>query len=172
MASTEVSICPNCGAKNRVPAARDGIPRCGRCGTPLPWTATADDETFEDVVSRSGLPVLLDLWATWCGPCHTVSPALERLARRHAGRVKLVKVDVDQAPRTAERFEVRGIPTLLVVRGGEVVARRTGAASEADFDQWLQAALPDAAEDGDARSSDGDGTDAHASSGADARDSG
>jgi thioredoxin 2 len=172
VATTEVSVCPNCGAKNRVPAARDGAPRCGRCGTSLPWTATADDGTFDDVVERSDLPVLLDLWAPWCGPCRIVSPALERLARRHAGRVKLVKVDVDEAPRTAERYQVRGIPTLLVVRDGEVVARRTGAASEADFDGWLQAALPDVAEDSDASAPNGEAADAAASSAADARDFG
>lgn len=133
--------------------------------------AAADDETFDDVVSRSGLPVLLDLWATWCGPCRVVSPALERLAQRHAGQIKLVKVDVDQAPRTAERFQVRGIPTLLVVRDGEVVARRTGAASEADLDGWLQAALPDAEEDDTLASADA-GADTTASSGAGARDLG
>ncbi len=115
--------------------------------------------------------MLLDLWAPWCGPCRIVSPALERLARRHAGRIKLVKVDVDQSPRTAERFQVRGIPTLLVVRDGEVVARRTGAASEADFDGWLQAALPDR-RGRRHPSPNGDAADATASSAADARDLG
>jgi thioredoxin 2 len=124
-----------------VPAAAPGSPRCGSCQAPLPWIADADDATFTELVERSRLPVLLDLWAPWCGPCRMVSPALERLARKHAGRVKLVKVDVDQAPATQQRFDVRGIPTLLVMNGGQVVARQTGAPPEPALEAWLDQAL-------------------------------
>src|SRR5918997_989778 len=91
-----VVVCPNCGTKNRVPAAASGVPRCGKCGTDLPWIADADDTSYDDVAVSSALPVIVDLWAEWCGPCRMVSPALENLARAFAGTVKLVKVDVDR----------------------------------------------------------------------------
>ncbi len=83
----------------------------------------------------------MDLWAPWCGPCRTVSPTLERLAREYPGRVKLVKVDVDQAPALARRFGVQGIPTLLVMHGDRVVARQTGAPPEPALRAWLDGAL-------------------------------
>ena len=131
----------NCGARNRVPAVASGVPRCSRCHEPLPWCTDARDDTFADVVEGSSLPVLLDLWAPWCGPCRVVSPTLGQLARERAGNVKLVKVDVDQARRVAERFAVQGIPTLLVLHDGEVVARQTGAAPIAALRTWLDQAL-------------------------------
>jgi thioredoxin 2 len=133
--------CPSCGAKNRVPAVSTGIPRCGRCQTPLPWSADADDATFVDVVERSSLPVLLDLWAPWCGPCRVVSPMLEQLAVERAGRLKLVKVNVDDAPGVGARFSAQSIPTLLVLRGEEVVARQVGAAPIDRLRTWLDSAL-------------------------------
>jgi thioredoxin 2 len=136
-----VVVCPTCGRKNRVPAAANGLPRCGQCHRPLPWLAEAGDDSFGDVVERAKLPVLVDLWAPWCGPCRAVSPALESLARERAGRIKLVKVNVDESPTTAHRFEVQGIPTLLVFDKGTAVARQTGAAPEAALRQWLDQAL-------------------------------
>jgi len=93
------------------------------------------------VVERAKLPVLVDLWAPWCGPCRAVSPALENLAREQAGRIKLVKVNVDESPVTAHRFGVQGIPTLLVLDKGTAVARQVGAAPEAALRQWLDRAL-------------------------------
>jgi thioredoxin 2 len=137
----DIIACPVCGKKNRVPAAASGYPRCGNCHSPLPWIATADDTNFASVAEDASVAVLLDLWAPWCGPCRTVSPALENLARQYAGRVKLVKVDVDQAPRTAERFGVQGIPTLILLRHGSTKARQTGAAPEPALRQWLDQAL-------------------------------
>jgi thioredoxin 2 len=101
----------------------------------------AGDDTFPEVADASKIPVLVDLWAPWCGPCRMVSPALEQLARAMAGRVKLVKVNVDETPRLAERFSVQGIPTLLLMRGGEVVARQTGAAPEHALRDWLDHSL-------------------------------
>ena len=118
-----IIACPHCGKRNRVPAAAAGVPRCGNCHNPLPWITAADDESFADVVDAARLPVLVDLWATWCAPCRVVSPALEQVARDLAGTVKLVKVDVDAAPKTAARFAVQAIPTLLVMSGGDVKAR-------------------------------------------------
>jgi thioredoxin 2 len=139
--ATNVVQCPNCGKKNRVPAAAKGTPRCANCHEPLPWIVDADDTTFGDVVDASTVPVLLDLWAPWCGPCRMVSPALENLAREHAGSLKLVKVNVDGAPRVATRFDARSIPTLVVLDGGKVVARQIGAAPEHQLRAWLDAAL-------------------------------
>lgn len=139
--TTSVVQCAVCGKKNRVPAAGSGVPRCGNCRAPLPWIADADDETFAEVAAAPAIPVVLDLWAPWCGPCRMVSPALESLARQYAGKVKLVKVNVDQAPQLGRRFEVRGIPTLLVLKKGEVVSRQTGAAAEHVLKDWLDRAL-------------------------------
>jgi thioredoxin 2 len=139
--ANDVMPCPNCGKKNRVPAAAKGTPRCANCHESLPWIADADDQSFGDVVNSSKVPVLLDLWAPWCGPCRVVSPALETLARENAGAVKLVKVNVDEAPGIAQRFSAQSIPTLVVLRQGEVVARQIGAAPEPQLRQWLRAAL-------------------------------
>lgn len=136
--------CPVCGRRNRVPAATEGIPRCGNCGSPLPWIVDASDGTYLDVVDESSMPVLVDLWAPWCGPCHLVSPALEQLAKDFAGEVKLVKVNVDDSPSISQRFDVRGVPTLLVAQHGEVVARQTGAAPESALRAWLRDALANA----------------------------
>lgn len=133
--------CPGCGARNRVPGAAAGTPSCGKCKAPLPWIVDADDNSYGEVVESSKLPVLLDLWAPWCGPCRMVSPALEKLAIGFAGRVKLVKVNVDQSPRTQARFEVQGIPTLIVLQEGRVLDRQTGAAPEPALRQWLSGAL-------------------------------
>lgn len=144
MADSSVIACDACGRRNRVPAVARGVPRCAQCKAPLPWLADADATTFAAVADASRIAVLLDLWAPWCGPCRTVSPALERLARANVGRVKLVKVNVDEAPSIAERFGVRGIPTLIVLRRGDVVARQTGAPPEPALQAWLDGALRDA----------------------------
>jgi thioredoxin 2 len=135
--STTVVECPACGRKNRVPAAADGVPQCGNCHRPLPWLADAGDDDFADVVERSRLPVLVDMWATWCAPCRMVSPALEQVARDLAGRLKLVKVDVDRAPKLSERFTVQAVPTLMIVQNGDVLSRRAGAAAAPVLRQWV-----------------------------------
>jgi thioredoxin 2 len=101
----------------------------------------AGDDDFAGIADAARIPVLVDLWAPWCGPCRMVSPALEQLARGMAGRVKLVKVNVDDSPKVAERFSVQGIPTLLLMRGGAVVARQTGAAPEPALRGWLEQGL-------------------------------
>jgi thioredoxin 2 len=136
-----VVVCPNCGRRNRVPASADGVPRCGHCHHGLPWIAAADDATFDAVATKARIPVLVDLWAPWCGPCRMVSPALEALTRERVGQLKLVKVDVDESPQVAQRFAVQGIPTLVVMQDGEVVARQTGAAPEQALRTWLDQAL-------------------------------
>jgi len=145
---SDVTVCPVCGRKNRVPAAASGVPRCGQCHSSLPWIADADDESFATVVESAVLPVLVDLWAPWCGPCRMVSPALEALARSHAGRVKLVKINVDDSPRTGGRYSVQIIPPLLVIDHGEVIARQAGAAPEHVLRAWLDEALTKASSSG------------------------
>jgi thioredoxin 2 len=136
-----IVACPNCGRKNRVPAAASGNPRCGNCHNPLPWATAADDNSYHAVVEEAALPVLVDLWAPWCGPCRMISPALEEIARARAGKVKLVKVNVDESPQIAGRHGVQSIPTLLVLDHGNVVARQTGAAPEPALRAWLDEAL-------------------------------
>ena len=137
--------CQNCGRKNRVPAAARGTPRCAQCHKPLPWIAEADDGSFAEVADAGSLPVLVDVWAPWCGPCRMVSPVLDRLAHELAGRLKLVKVNADAAPRVASRFSVQGIPTLLLMRRGQVVARQTGARPEPALRAWLEHELASSA---------------------------
>lgn len=93
------------------------------------------------VAERSPLPALIDFWAAWCGPCRMVSPVLDRLARERAGRIKLVKVDVDRSPQLSRRFDVQAIPTLMIIVGGKVVARQAGAAPAEVLRSWLDGAL-------------------------------
>jgi thioredoxin 2 len=140
-ARSSVVTCPHCARRNRVPAVADGTPRCGNCHRRLPWIADAGDDDFAAVAERAPVPVLVDLWATWCAPCRTVSPTLERLAAERAGELKLVKVDVEAAPRLSRRFDVRAVPTLMVLRDGEVLARQPGAAPEPALRTWLDQAL-------------------------------
>lgn len=133
--------CANCGQANRVPAVAAGVPACASCHRPLPWITDAGEGDFAEVVERAGLPVLVDMWATWCPPCRMVSPALEQLAAERAGSLKLVKVDVDTAPGLAQRFAVRAVPTLMVMRDGKVLARQAGASSLPALRNWLDGAI-------------------------------
>ncbi|MGW3851832.1 thioredoxin family protein [Streptomyces fagopyri] len=133
--------CDRCGRGNRVPAAAAGTPRCGNCRSPLAWITQAGDGDFAEVAEQAGPYVLVDLWATWCGPCRTVGPALERVAHELAGRVKLVKVDIDRSPRLAQRFQVQAVPTLLLLDRGELISRRTGAATAPALKGWVEESL-------------------------------
>jgi len=121
-----VLVCAHCGRKNRIAPSERGAPHCGACGKPLPWLVSATDATF-DVEAKSSVTVLVDLWAPWCGPCRFVSPILEELAREFAGRLKVVKVNVDDNRQTQARFGAMSIPTLVVLRDGREVDRIVGA---------------------------------------------
>jgi len=146
-ATTDVQLihCPSCGATNRVPRARlqsGDQPICGRCKTPLAATTppvTVTDENFGSEVEASQLPVLLDLWAAWCGPCRTIAPVIEQLATEMAGRVKVGKLNVDENPQTAARFGVRSIPTLLILKNGREADRLVGALPKQEILRRLQA---------------------------------
>jgi thioredoxin 2 len=133
--------CPACGKTNRIPATAPGRPRCGNCRHDLPWIVDAVDADFKRIAEQSTVPVLIDFWAVWCGPCLQVSPVLEQLAAEKAGRIKLVKVDVDRAPGLSSRFAVQAIPTLMVIVSGMVIARQAGAAPAAELRTWLEHAL-------------------------------
>ncbi|MCX2928994.1 thioredoxin [Mycobacterium sp. CVI_P3] len=136
--------CPQCGTRNRVPSSTaSGKPRCAQCRQWLPWIVDAGDADYTAVVEQASVPVLVDLWAPWCGPCRTVSPALEQLATERAGRLKLVKVNVDNAPQISHRFEVQAVPTLLITQRGKVLARRAGAAPVAALRAWVDGTLSD-----------------------------
>jgi len=139
--AAELIKCPHCGRRNRVPAVANGTPHCGNCHRPLPWIVDAGDDDFAAVAEAASVPVLVDLWAPWCGPCRMVSPALAQLAIELAGKIKLVKVNVDNSPRLQQRFSVQSIPTLLLLRNGQVAARQVGAAPVPQLRSWVQQAL-------------------------------
>lgn len=141
--------CPACGTVNRIPETRAGMPaRCGRCHRPLATTVApieVTDATLPEVVLRASPPVLLDCWANWCGPCHALAPTIDAIARAHAGRLVVGKLDVDANPETASRFGVRSIPTLLLFKDGQLVDRLVGVQSRAAIEARLQSLLADAA---------------------------
>ncbi|MEP6468692.1 MAG: thioredoxin [Chloroflexota bacterium] len=121
-----VLTCDNCGARNRIRPSPKGVPTCGNCSRPLPWLVNASDATFAAETAAS-VTAIVDLWAPWCGPCRFVAPVLAHLSREFAGRLKVVKVNVDENPQIARRFEARSIPTLVVLQNGREVDRIVGA---------------------------------------------
>jgi thioredoxin 2 len=144
MADTQLIRCESCGTVNRVPRHKIGQglrPVCGRCKAPLrdggaPVTVT--DASFAETVERSPLPVLVDAWAPWCAPCRMIAPVIDELAVELAGRVRVAKLNVDENPLTAQRFNLRSIPTLLVLQGGREVDRIVGVQPKAEIERRLQ----------------------------------
>ena len=139
--------CPACGVRNRVP--RDKIasglePVCGRCKAPLPIGTkpiAVTDASFTAEVERSPLPVLVDAWAAWCGPCRMIAPVIDQLAGEMAGRLRVAKLNVDENPATAARFSLQSIPTLLVFRGGREVDRVVGVQPKSEIVRRLEPLL-------------------------------
>lgn len=144
MTESQLIRCSHCGVTNRVPGEKvqaGRAPICGRCKKPLtvsrePMAVT--DTNFSDEVERSTLPVLVDMWAPWCGPCRQVSPAVEQLAGELAGRMRVVKMNVDENPVTAERFRIQSIPALLIFKGGQEIDRIVGAQPKSEILRRLQ----------------------------------
>jgi thioredoxin 2 len=145
MSDAKVVSCPHCSTKNRVRAAATGAPHCGKCGRPLPWLTEAGAADFAEVVEKSPVPVLVDFWAPWCGPCRMVSPVVEQLATELAGRLKVAKVNTDEQPGLQQRFGVQGIPSLVLIESGRERDRVVGALGRDALRSWLEARLAPAA---------------------------
>lgn len=129
--------CPACNARNRISHTATGRPRCGKCKHDLPWLDEVSGHDFASVIGSSPLPTLVDLWAPWCGPCRVIAPALEKLAADRAGTLRVVKVNVDQAPEVSARLGVQGIPTMVLFHRGKEISRQVGAIPGDRIARWV-----------------------------------
>ena len=145
----QVVVCRNCGAKNRVDENRlaNSEAKCGRCGEKLQTgsqdskPAVITDQTFErDVLQARGQPVLVDCWAPWCGPCRMIGPIMDQLAEESQGQYRIAKLNVDENPQTASRFQIASIPTMLIFKDGKLIDRIVGAHPKSAIAERLQLA--------------------------------
>ncbi|GIW25461.1 thioredoxin [Meiothermus sp.] len=133
----KIVTCPHCGAKNRLGTPPAGqVPVCGACKKPLPWLVEANAGLTSEL--SAGVPVLVDFWAEWCGPCRIIAPVLEEIAREYAGKLKVVKLNVDHHPLAQSAYQVQGIPTLILFKNGQPVERIVGAVPKHVLKQKLQ----------------------------------
>lgn len=144
MAYSLVSTCALCGAKNRIPAQHlSDTGRCGVCKAPLPPTnhpIAADESAFNEIIAASKVPILVDFWAAWCGPCRMAAPEVQKLAQEMAGRALVLKVDTEAQPNLAARFRIQSIPNFIVFQGGQPVFQRAGLAPSSEMRRWLESA--------------------------------
>ena len=139
--ASSIQKCPSCGTKNRVPASASGKPACAACKAPLPWLTEATDSTFDAVVLRATTPVLVDLWAPWCGPCRMMAPQFEAAAMQLEPALRLAKVDTEAQPALGSRFGIRSIPTLVLFKAGREIGRMSGAMASGEIVRWARAQL-------------------------------